>query len=243
MDTPVFKKNVFRTLSVKSAKYGLRNIASNTQSTNVVHGILGLNTEVGGLLQRLQPYLLGFQLNNDALQSAFEGLGGVLYFTVILAKTLSIKIPGSGKKVHLQDLTKTEAILRLNTLSSDLMYHTMDMVHGEDLGIPSITKTVEEVLAVLWPLTYDLVGVTPSMVMEDYSNRLAAGLPTGLFDASKEVWEPALKTFQENEKNILQARIDMKKSEREAKKAANVLKKLQLDPGKPNAEIKPEAAA
>jgi hypothetical protein len=102
MDSATFKRNVSRTLAVRTAKYGLKQVARNTKSTNTLYGIFGLNTEIGGLLQGLQPYLLGYQLNQDLLQSTFTSLGGVAYFVMVLAQNLKVKVPGAGRMRRLR---------------------------------------------------------------------------------------------------------------------------------------------
>jgi hypothetical protein len=191
MDTGIFKRNVFRTVLVKTAKVGLRDTARTSPTTNLFHGIIGFNTEVGGLLQGLNPYLLGEQLNDTLLQNTFTSLGGVSYYTVMLAKTLKVKIPGSGKKVHLKHYTKTEALLKLNSLSVELLYQAMGVFNGGVWDTEAIKMVIDQVIEVLWPLTYDLLAVTPSVVFESYSARLEAGYPTGLFSADKDAYKVA----------------------------------------------------
>lgn len=206
MDTAAFKRNVFRTISVKTAKAGLRYTARNTPATNVLHGIIGLNTEVGGLMAGVQPFLLGFQLNDAVLQNLFQALGGVSYYAVLLAKTLKVKIPGSGKKVHLHSLTKTEAILQLNALTNDLLYHATGVFNGKDLDLVTVASNVEAIIDTIWPLTYDMLGVTVADVFADYSERLAPGFPAGLFSTDDVEYKAALTVFKAQEKAALDAR-------------------------------------
>lgn len=203
MQSNKFKRNVFRTLSVKTAKYGLRTTARSTPNTNVVHAIVGLNTEVGGLFRELQPYLLGFQLKDAMLKDAMTAFGGISYYTMALAKTLKLKIPGSGKKVHLHSLTKTEALLQLNDLSVELLYHVMGVFHGADMDLASVANNTEQVLDLLWPLIYDLFGVTPATIFEDYSAKLAAGYPDGLFSDDTEVFKSANAQLKAKEAEVL----------------------------------------
>jgi len=206
METAAFKRNVFRTLSVKTAKAGLRYTARNTPATNVFHGIVGLNTEVGRLMAGVQPFLLGFQLNDAVLQNLFQALGGVSYYAVLLAKTLKVKVPGSGKKVHLHSLTKTEAILQLNALTNALLYDATGVFVGNDINFAEIAVTVQAIIDTIWPLTYDMLGVPVADVFEDYSARLAAGLPPGLFSKDEVEYKAALAVFKANEKAALDVR-------------------------------------
>jgi hypothetical protein len=184
---------------VRTAKYGLKQVARNTKSTNTLYGIFGLNTEIGGLLQGLQPYLLGYQLNQDLLQSTFTSLGGVAYFVMVLAQNLKVKVPGAGRMRRLHDITKTEALLRLNTLAVDLLYHGMSAFNGAEINKEAVSEIVAEVIALLWPLTYDMLGVPPADVFEDYSARLAAGFPEGLFAKDVETYRAAQKALKEKE--------------------------------------------
>jgi hypothetical protein len=241
MDSNSFKRNVLRTVSPRLAKVGLRDIASNNQTTNLLHGIAGLNAEVGGLMENLNPYLLGFQLNNDLLQSAFMSLGGVSYYAVLLAKATGVKVPGSGKKVRMtaltktgvvdHNMTKTEAILHLNKLANDMQYEAMAAFRGEPINVEATADLVEQFLGTLWPTTYDLLGVTPSQVFEAYNERLAAGFPEGLFGADKEAVKAALVALKGRESNLIASRKAQKEQAREAKKAANAQKKAAAAAG------------
>lgn len=199
MDSASFKRNVFRTLSPKTSKAGLRGVARTTPGVHIMYAITGLNTEVGALMESLKPFVLGFQLNSAMKQDAFLAFGGVSYFAVMLAKVIKAKVPGSGKKVHLHGLTKTEALLKLNSLSNDLMYTTMRVFRNEEWDLDEIKAQTEEVLQVLWPLIYDLLGVAPALIFEDYCARLAPGFPEGLFSVEEAQYKPALAALKEQE--------------------------------------------
>jgi hypothetical protein len=229
MNSNSFERSVMRTVSPLLAKEGLRDVARSNQTTNLLHGIIGLNTEIGGLLQNLQPYLLGFQLNNELLQATFTSLGGVNYYAVLLAKTLKVKVPGSGKKVHLQAMTKTEAVLRLNSLSVDLLYEAMAVFRGEPINTEATATLVEDFLSTIWPMTYDLLGVTPSQVFDSYAERLAAGYPEGLFSDDKEVVKQALANQKAFAKKLIAARkADKAKDAAERKAAKEAAKQAKL---------------
>jgi hypothetical protein len=203
MDSNRFKRNVLRTVSARVTKFGLRNTARATVNAHVFHAIAGLNTEVGALIQGMQPFLLGFQLNQDILQNAFMSLGGVSYYTMLLSKVLKVKVPGSGKKLHLINLTKTEALLKLHEVSLELSYQGMSVFHGEAIDLEVIKDLTQALIGIIWPLTYDLFKVTPSFVFEDYSNRLSAGFPAGLFSDDQEEFKVALGNLKEQEAVLL----------------------------------------
>lgn len=205
METAKFRRNVMRTVSPKIAKAGLRNAVRTTSNVHVLHAIVGLNTEVGALLQSMQPFLLGFQLNQDVLSGSFTTMGGVSYYLMLLAKVLKVKVPGSGKKLHLSTLTKTEALLKLQELSCDLMYQAMKVFHGESIDMESVKALTQGMIGLMWPLTYDLFNVTPSVVFEDYNNRLSAGFPEGLFSDDQEVVKTAVEMLKQHEVEVIAA--------------------------------------
>lgn len=199
METAVFKRNVLRTLSAKTAKAGLRTIARKTPSVFVLQAIIGLNTEFGRLKNALHPYMLGHQLTDGIRTDAKSSAGGVYYYTVLLARTLKTKIPGSGKKVHLKDMTMTEGLLKLDTLTGDLMYSAAGVFSGEDLDLDDIKATCDSIIALLWPLTYDLIGTTPAEVFEEYMAGLSNVFPTGLFSSDDAEYKAALAQLKADE--------------------------------------------
>lgn len=193
MDTARYKRNVFRTLSIKGAKAGLRGVARSTLHTNVAHAIVGLNTEVGELFEGLQPYLLGFQLRDEMKQNAFEELGDFSYYMIVLAKALKLKVPGSGKKTKLVHMTKTEALLKINGLSVDLLDQFKKTFYGRELDLEKIAPIAQEILNLYWPLVYDLLGVTPAVVFEGNIAKLEKRYPDGMFSDNAQEFRDAQK--------------------------------------------------
>ena len=119
MDNATFRKNVFKTLSVKPAKLGLRNVAKNTNRTNIMHASIGIATEAMELVVGLGPYLLGSSKLTDTMKvNAFEEMGDLGYYLAVLAKSLKFKLPSSSKKVRLKGMTRSEAVLQLLEASS-----------------------------------------------------------------------------------------------------------------------------
>jgi hypothetical protein len=231
MDTASFKRNVLRTVGVKTAKFGLRNTARESVDTNALHGVFGLNTEVGGLLQNMRPYILGVQLNDGMLQDAFTSFGGVSYYLVLLAKTLKVKVPGSGTKRHLKGMTPTEALLRLNSLSGDLLYFGMSVFHGGLGDKEGAAQLVEQFIEVFWPLMYELLGVPPAQVFEDYIAKVAPGFPEGMFSTDAEVAALAVKQVKADEQTAIDSAIAASKQAREDKKAAKAALATPVEPG------------
>jgi hypothetical protein len=121
MDNVLYKKNVFKTLSIKPAKLGLKFVASNTVRTNVFHAGLGMFTEGGELVVGLAPYLLGASKLTEPMKvNAFEEMGDLGYYLAVLCKSLKIKMPSSSKKVKLKGMTRSEAVLALFACTSEV---------------------------------------------------------------------------------------------------------------------------
>jgi hypothetical protein len=240
MDSATFKRDVFRTVGVKTAKFGLRNTARSNADANLFHGIMGLNTEVGGMLQGLQPYLLGFQLSPELLQNAFLSLGGVGYYAVMVAKTLKVKVPGAGKKSKLKDMTPTEALLTLDQLAGDLLYAAMGVFHSGEVSKADAAVAIEQFMKVLWPVAYDLVSVPMSDVFENYVERIAPAYPVGLFSTNEEMIGNAKTAMLADEDQHIQQYVDARKQAQAVKKSAKLAVKLAKE-GMDKAE-KAEAA-
>lgn len=212
MESPRFKRNVMRTMMPKTIKFGLRNVSRNTVSAQVMYAASELNTAVAGFLIQMRPFLLGNQLNQSFLQQAFLPVGEVCYYTVILARLLKLKVPGAGKKVKLstlvekgQCLTKAEAILKLHEWAGLVLGNTEAVYKGESVELELIKVNTTVFMSLLWPLIYELFGVTPSIVFEDVINRLSANFPNGLFSDDAQVAKDALAKMKEDEKAMFDA--------------------------------------
>lgn len=240
MDSATFKRDVFRTVGVKTAKFGLRNTARSNADANLFHGIMGLNTEVAGMLLGLQPYLLGFQLNKELLQNAFLSLGGVGYYTVMVAKTLKVKVPGAGKKSKLKAMTPTEALLTLDQLAGDMLYAAMGVFHAGEVTKPDAAVAIEQFMKVLWPVAYDLLGVPMSEVFENYVERIGPAYPPGLFGTDEEMVGNAKTAMLADEETAIQQKVEARKAEVAKRKAVKAAEKAANAPAVTPAE---EAAA
>jgi hypothetical protein len=220
MNSNQFKRNVSRTVSARVAKAGLQNATRKIVGTNVLHAIVGLNTEVGALLQSMQPFLLGNQMKPQWIEEAYTPFGGVSYYVMMLAKALKLKVPGAGKKVKLVGMTKTEGLLALNNMSVDLLYHAMAVMQGNVMDLEVLQTDVSAIIGVLWPLMFDLLGVPPAVVFENYSARLEAAYPEGLFADDKDVVNYALAAMGQMEKEQIAALKPDKKAAEPAQDAA-----------------------
>lgn len=115
MDTSLYRKNVFKTLSVKPAKAGLRYTARNTARTNLLHASVGMATEVGELMEVMTNYLLLGRASDEEKVNSQEEMGDFAYYMAVAAKMVKAKIPGAGKKLKLEG-TRGAALLALNAL-------------------------------------------------------------------------------------------------------------------------------
>ena len=131
MENSVYKSNVFKTLSVKPAKLGLKYVSRNTNRTNVMHAAIGLMTEAGELLEGLTPYILGVERLSDKMKiNAFEEMGDIAYYMVVLSKTLKVKLPTSSKKVRLKGMTRSAAILEILRLATAIANMSKKVFYG-----------------------------------------------------------------------------------------------------------------
>jgi hypothetical protein len=118
LENNVYRANVLKTLSVKPAKLGLKYASRNTNRTNIMHAAIGLATEAGELVEGLTPYILGAERLSEKMKvNAFEEMGDLGYYMMVLAKTLKVKLPTSSKKVRLKGMTRSAAILEILRLS------------------------------------------------------------------------------------------------------------------------------
>lgn len=182
MDIVSYKKAVFKTLSIKPAKEGLRKVARKTPNTNIAHAIVGLKSETGELLQGLQPYILGVQLNATMRSNAQEELGDIAYYTTVLCRTLHVKMPSATKKVLLKGTTLTKAILELDSIATNLLDQYKKAFYGRDLDMALITKLTEPVPALLYAICFTLFQQPVSVVMDGNIAKLTARYPQGFFD-------------------------------------------------------------
>lgn len=193
MDLSTYKSNALKTLSVKPAKDGLRHMAKNTLRTHLAHGIVGFSAEVGEYMESLYPYILGNQMTPAVAERAFDEMGDVGYYLVVLAKVAKVKVPGTGKKTKLVGMTRTEAILSLHQVSIALLgLHQKSLYKGvqptpeeqavvDAQRLEAIQKLVAYAITLYWPLCFDMFGVPPADVLQANIVKLSARYPDGYF--------------------------------------------------------------
>lgn len=141
MDNITYRKNVFKTLSIKPAKIGLRHVAKNTLRTNVFHASIGLGTEGGELVAGLASYITGSsRITPEMLVNAFEEMGDLGYYMSVLCKCLKVKLPASSKKVKLKGMTRSEAVLKLMSYTAAIADLAKKNMYG--VSTKPITKEV-----------------------------------------------------------------------------------------------------
>lgn len=129
-----YRRRVFLTLSQKPAKESLRRVAPNTKQVNVMHAVIGINTEIGETIKGLLPYLTGAsQLKAEFKPNAMEELGDTLYYVFVLAKMLKVKTPALSKKVKLKGHTLTEAILLMSVHATDMLDQVKKTFYGVEV--------------------------------------------------------------------------------------------------------------
>lgn len=133
MDIATYRKNVFKTLSIKPAKAGLRYVSQNTLRTNVFHASVGLASEVMEVFGAISPYLLGSSRLSEQMKiEAFAEMGDLGYYMVVLAKCLKVKLPSSSKKVLLKGMTRSAALFELLRLSEGILDLSKKVLYGPE---------------------------------------------------------------------------------------------------------------
>lgn len=210
MDNVTYRKNVFKTLSIKPAKLGLRFVSRNTARTNVFHAGLGLFTESAELVSGLSTYLLGSTRLTEPMKiNAFEEMGDIGYYLSVIAKSLKAKLPSSGKKVRLTGMTRSEAILKLLKASADIGDLSKKVLYGpemmkkasgsEVLVIDVVASNAlyedrnakikaileKDFIPVYWALCFDMFDVPPSNLFVGNIAKLSKRYGEGMFQLSE----------------------------------------------------------
>lgn len=183
MDNAKYARGVFRTLSFKPAKAGVRAIARKRVTLDLAHAITGIACEVGEVHQALNPFLKGLQLNDQLKNAARPEFGDLLYFLTVACKRAKVKIPSSTKKLRLKGTTLTEALLGLHDISTELLSAHKKAYYDKALDLEKVGPLLIQFIAILWPLIYELYGVAPSVLMDENGEKLAIRYPDGIFDA------------------------------------------------------------
>lgn len=141
-----YRRRVMMTLSQKPAKEALRRVAPNTKQVNVIHAVIGINTEVGETIKGLLPYLTGAsQLKSEFKPNAMEELGDTLYYVFALAKMLRVKTPSLSKKTKLKGHTLTEAILLMSVHATDMLDQVKKTFYGVEVKTVHVPEGPQKV--------------------------------------------------------------------------------------------------
>lgn len=141
-----YRRRVFLTLSQKPAKEALRRVAPNTKQVNVMHAVIGINTEIGETIKGLLPYLTGAsQLSGEFKKNAMEELGDTLYYVFVLAKVLQVKTPSLSKRVKLKGCTLTEALLRMSVHATDMLDQVKKTFYGVEVKTVHVPEGPQKV--------------------------------------------------------------------------------------------------
>lgn len=205
MENALYRKNVFKTLSIKPAKDGVKYAARNTARINLLHAGTGFATEVMEFTVGLSSYILDGRLTKEAKDNAFEELGDIGYYLMVLAKTLKIKPPTSKRKLKLIG-TPSRAILDLLSKAEEVLSLQKKVYYGVKLKevkavdgktlirvdaeaqkavdakrAEDMKKPVAEAYELYFKIVYSLFGVTPSAIYAGNIAKLAHRYPDGFF--------------------------------------------------------------
>lgn len=143
-----YRKLVVQTSSIDAAKKGVRVMASNRQTLTIGLAIVGVATEVGELMAASTRFLIGVPMNDDVRAAIREQIGDAIWYAVLGAKALKVKLPSTTKKIKPTG-TMTELILAANNHATRLLSAYKKMYSGKGLGLPAVVvnRTDEEVAA------------------------------------------------------------------------------------------------
>lgn len=190
-----YRRRVFMTLSQKPAKEALRRVAPNTKQVNIMHAVIGINTEIGETIKGLLPYLTGAsQLKPEFRKNAMEELGDTLYYVFVLAKILKVKTPALSKKVKLKTGTLTDAILHLSVHATDMLDQVKKTFYGVEVKTVHVPEGPGKVRVAKEGGGFDLVEqVIPAHDEEQYDKEATLAA----FDARNAKIATSLEAFIE----------------------------------------------
>lgn len=215
MEMASYKAAVHKTLSIKKAKVGLRHIARATARTNVAQSIIGFNACIGDFLDVSTPYILGFQITTPMRTEALKAYSQAGYYLVMGGKCLKCKFPTASKKVKLQGMTRTAAMLKLSSIAKELLKLHSQYFDGVKTA-PPVTPTdsakdiaelkemvakeqedddatrmsqfallFQDAISLYWAICFDMFGVPPSAAFDVSMDSLSSSKPEGFFTEKK----------------------------------------------------------
>lgn len=141
MNNATFRKNVLKTLDPKTSKLGLRYVLKNAKRVNTLHMATGLASATGDFMSVLSPYLTGAQQLKDQMKlKAFMSLGNCAYHLMGLSKQVRYSPPGSGKKLKIKDMTRTEAVFKMNEVANNILALTRTEIFGGPVMTSGVRK-------------------------------------------------------------------------------------------------------
>lgn len=180
MNISQYRKNVYKTLSIKPARTGLKDVARKTTTINLGHSLVGLKTEVGELLQCLSPYIQGSQLSEEMKSHAREELGDILYYLTVATKESKIKLPSTTKKIKLHG-TILQSLLNVDSITTELLSVYKKIYYGRDLHVERIQHTLELLVPEVWALCFALTKLPVEIIMQANIAKLSLRYPLGEF--------------------------------------------------------------
>jgi hypothetical protein len=120
VDTRQFKRDAYKVLDAKAAKEGIKSTIRKARGANLVHSVMGVREAAGRLMVDFNPFILGFQLNDQMRLRARDAVGDLLLHAVNVAKLTKGKVPPAQRKIKPKS-TATMLLTEIDRVSAELL--------------------------------------------------------------------------------------------------------------------------
>ena len=184
------RRKALKTLSLKPARVGLRTVVRKQVTTDIMHLVVGLSTEMTELLDCYKLVLEGRQ-NALALvdkTNAVEEFGDLFYYANALSHRLKVPMHRYGykpKESPYHGDTPVAVLMALNNHVGTMLDLCKKVFYGKELNIDSLKATLTQVMIAL-DAASQLTGEKAKVIMDANIAKLAKRYPEGFFDSKAE---------------------------------------------------------
>lgn len=165
----------------KTVKEGIRQTLRKQKLVHLTNSILGLRVEAGQLMNDLQPYVLGAQLQDGMRVKACADLGRLLAHASNAAKLLKVKVPSSHKKVK-PTATITGLLVRMDSVAGTLLQDYYEVYQGKTLDVEKIKTHLSELMPLIQQFSWAALNTSLAEVMASHVKTISGNYPDGFFN-------------------------------------------------------------
>lgn len=180
------RRKALKTLSLKPARIGLRTVVRKQLTTDILHLVIGLSTEMSELMMCYQPYFAGYQLNTIDKTNAVEEFGDLLYYANTLSHRLKVTMPRYGinaEKNPWHGKVWTDILISLNTEVGNLLDQCKKVFYGKEMNLDEM-RVIHTNIMTLLDAACAITGEKPAVIMAANIAKLAKRYPEGFFDTN-----------------------------------------------------------